>query len=121
MRAVWSCDAVTTRVPSGEKATKFTRPLCWSTAISAPTLTLQIRTVLSSDAVTTRVASGEKAAWLTLSVCLSTAIRAPDLPFPGVLTSGRVLLEPLKQTVAIGRRGRRRIAYAFPLGGCGSL
>src|ERR1019366_3439766 len=42
----------------------------------------------------------------------------------GILTSGWVLLKPLKQTVSIGRRGRRRIADTLPLGawhGCQSL
>ena len=66
IRAVSSCEAVTTRAPSGEKAALLT-PRSWPlrTLIVLPVVTSQIRAVLSDDAVTTRVPSGEKAAELT--------------------------------------------------------
>src|SRR5262245_4251619 len=85
MRAVLSSDAVTTRVPSGEKAADQTvasrrrgsptclpdlgaflasqsanrKPVCSLSLHVAPSL---MRAVLSHDAVTTRLPSGEKAA-----------------------------------------------------------
>src|SRR5271165_4094883 len=65
-RAVLSSEAVTTRVPSGEKAALETQS-SWPrrTAISLPVAASHSRAVLSPEAVTTRVPSGEKAALQT--------------------------------------------------------
>ena len=71
IRAVPSSDPVTTRVPSGLKATDRRPPECpLSVAIVRPETKSQSRVVWSQDAVTTRLPSGLKAAELTVSRAL---------------------------------------------------
>ena len=60
-RAVLSDDAVTTRVPSGEKAADPTTRSCpLNTAITAPLPASHKRAVLSHDEVTTSLPSGKR-------------------------------------------------------------
>jgi hypothetical protein len=70
IRAVWSQEAVTTRVPSGLKAAAKTPSVCpVRVATGWPVAAFQIRAVWSQDAVTTRVPSGLKAAAKIAPVC----------------------------------------------------
>ena len=79
IRAVWSTDAVTTRLPSSLNAAVVTVPVCpLSSATRDPVSARQIRAVLSRDAVAMRLPSLLNAALLTHSVCpLSSATRDP--------------------------------------------
>ena len=62
-RAVWSCEAVSTRRPSGLKTALLTQSVWpWKVAKSLPLSASQSRAVWSCEAVSTRRPSGLKTA-----------------------------------------------------------
>ena len=102
MRAVVSSEAVTTRVPSGLKAARFTAPRALQDHDLMPVGASQMRAVASSEAVTTRVPSGLKAAVSRPLVSLQDRDRRPRRRSrsAAVLSAGRRHYAP-----AIGAEG----------------
>src|SRR5829696_1854992 len=79
-RTVLSSEPEAISVPSGEKATQFTIPLCPSSVCrSSPLFTFHNLMVLSPEAEAISVPSGENATSLTLRLCPSSACRSSPL------------------------------------------
>ncbi len=103
-RAVLSSEPVRTRLPSGEKATALTGPLCPSSvATAAPVAASHSRAVLSPEPVRTRLAVGREGDGVRHRLCVPSSVATAA---PVAASHSRAVLssEPVRTRLPSGEK-----------------